>query len=98
MGNIIAIIIGIAVVAFFIWLMLPSPKAAPLATKSSDNPFIDPDDSYQIGLLVGMSGGSIPDAALMRFALLRFEEKYGRRATTADIGLVLGLIETVKRP
>ena len=98
MGNIIAIIIGIAVVAFFIWLMLPSPKSAPLATKSSDNSFIDPDDSYQIGLLVGMSGGSIPDAALMRFALQRFEEKYGRRATTADIGPVLGLIETVKRP
>ena len=96
MENIIPIVIGIAAVAFFVWLVVPSRNSAPLSSKNSNDPFIDPDDSYQIGLLVGMKGGTIPDAALMRFALQRFQEIHGRRATSTDIGLVLGLIESGK--
>jgi hypothetical protein len=44
-----------------------------------------------------MRGGTIPDAALMRFALQRFEEENGRRATSSDLGIVLGMIESSKR-
>jgi hypothetical protein len=97
MDNLIPIILGVAVVAFFIWLVVPSRNSPPLMSKNADAPFIDPEDSYQIGLLVGMRGGTIPDAALMRFALQRFQEEHGRRATSNDIGLVLGLIESSKR-
>ena len=96
MENIFPILLGIAAVVFFVWLVVPSKNSAPLMSKNPDDPFIDPDDSYQIGLLVGLRGGSIPDAALMRFALQRFQEIHGRRATSTDIGLVLGLIESGK--
>ncbi len=85
--------IAILVVGVFLWLLIPNAPMDKNRSNNSKNPFIDPDDSYQIGLLVGMTGGSIPDAATMRFALQRFQAIYGRRATTVDIGIVLGLIQ-----
>ncbi|MFM2081857.1 MAG: hypothetical protein RL380_548 [Verrucomicrobiota bacterium] len=88
---------AVVAVAVFVWLMIPSAKDKSVLSKSPNEPFIDPDDSYQIGLLVGMRGGTIPDAALMRFALQRFEEENGRRATSSDLGIVLGMIESSKR-
>ena len=87
------IIIGIAAVIFFIWLFIPTKSTRP-PSDGSGQPLIDPDDSYQIGLLVGMTGGSIPDAAVMRYALDRFKEMHGRPATTQDIGIVLGIIDS----
>jgi hypothetical protein len=88
------IILGVAVLAFFFWLMKPS--VVPGKTDSSGDPFIDPDDSYQIGLLAGLTDHSIPDAAVMRFALQRFQEVHGRRATSRDIGIVLGMVHTME--
>jgi len=43
-----------------------------------------------------LAGGSIPDAATLRFALDRFQKQHGRRATTRDIGTVLGMIKGMK--
>ena len=85
---------AIAAFAFLVWLFIPTSKMSANSDRSGD-PFIDPDGSYQIGLLVGLTGGSIPDAATMRFALDRFQKMHGRRATSRDIGIVLGLIESV---
>jgi hypothetical protein len=91
--TIIQVIVACAVLLFFIWLLIPNRKAG--STDNAGSPFINPDDTRQIALLVGLKGGSIPDAAVMRFALERFKQKYRRRATTRDIGIVLGLIDSV---
>lgn len=91
--TIIQVGVACAVLAFFCWMMIPnSPRGS---DNKAGDPFIDPDDTRQIALLVGLKGGSIPDAAVMRFALKRFEQQHGRRATTRDIGIVLGLIDTL---
>lgn len=93
MSQAFQILFGIAAVIFFIWLFIPTKATRPPSDESGQ-PLIDPDDSYQIGLLVGMTGGSIPDAAVMRYALDRFKEMHGRPATTQDIGMVLGIIDS----
>ena len=90
----LTIVVMAAVFVLFLWLLIPSSADTRHRSQESGDTFIDPDDSYQIGLLVGMTGGSIPDAATMRFALQRFQEIHGRRATTMDIGIVLGLIRS----
>ena len=91
--TIIQIIVGGCVLAFFFWVLIPNSKSG--GRDKAGDPFIDPDDTRQIALLIGLKGGSIPDAAVMRFALQRFEQEHGRRATTRDIGIVLGLIDTL---
>ena len=94
MENTLKLIVGLAAVAFFIWLMIPTSKSRAGQTDAAGQPFIDADDSYQLGMLAGLTGASIPDAAVMRFALQRFQEIHGRRATTADIGIVLGMVNS----
>jgi hypothetical protein len=59
-------------------------------TKSSD--IIDPNNSAQIGMLIGMLGGTITDAAVLKYALERFEQTYGRKATVTDVGILAGMI------
>lgn len=93
MPGALTIIIGVLAVAFFVWLFIPTKATAP-PSDTSGTTLIDPDDSYQIGMLVGMTGGSIPDAAVMRYALDRFKQIHSRPATTQDIGNVLGLIDS----
>jgi len=88
MQNIFAILIGVAAVAFFVWLLIPSSSV----NKQSDGELIDPSDSRQIGMLIGLAGGGIADAAVARFALQRFEQIHGRKATTRDVGIVVGLM------
>lgn len=94
MQHVVGISLCVAFLIFFAWLFTPNRKPASADRDASGDPFIDPDDTYQIGLLAGLTGGTIPDAALMRFALKRFQEIHGRRATSRDIGIVLGLIES----
>ena len=89
MTTLLQAIVPLAALAFFIWMLASSRNG-------SRREFIDPDDARQIGTLVGLSGGSIPDAATLRFALDRFQKQHGRRATTRDIGVVLGLIKGMK--
>jgi hypothetical protein len=95
MQSMFTFLLAIGVVGVLVWLMIPTSSTGANKGGSAD-PFIDPDDSYQIGLLVGMMSGSVPDAAVMRFALQRFQEIYGRRAKSTDIGVVLGLINSVE--
>jgi phosphotransferase system glucose/maltose/N-acetylglucosamine-specific IIC component len=88
MQSIFAILIGVAALAFFVWLFIPSSPAK----ETSDGELIDPSDSRQIGMLIGLAGGGIADAAVARFALERFEQIHGRKATTRDVGIVVGLM------
>ncbi len=62
----------------------------------TDDKLIDPSDSYQIGLLIGMTGGTVTDAAVAWNALQRFEQLNGRKATMRDIATVVGLMKTSK--
>ena len=88
MDPIFAILVGAAALGFFIWLLIPSSSPKP----DSCGELIDPADSRQIGLLMGLAGGGIADAAVARFALERFEQIHGRKATTRDVGIVVGLM------
>ncbi len=86
----IQITIGIAALVFFIWLCIPSGSTG----VGESGRLIDPNNSRQIAQLIGMTGGSIPDAAVARYALQRFQEIYGRPATTLDVGALIGIMQT----
>jgi hypothetical protein len=96
--EIVGVIVGVVAVAFFVWLVIPEP-ASPSSRRTTNEAkaeLIDPSDSRQIGMLMGMMGGSVSDAAVARFALQRFEEIHGRKATTQDAGIVAGLIRSIQ--
>ena len=86
MKETIGIIVAIAAVAFFVWMLLGKTKGP------TEDIVIDPDDPRQIGLLIGMRGGNIADAVVVKFALERFEKEHGRKATMRDIGIVAGMM------
>lgn len=91
MNTFYAIVIGAAAIGFLIWLL--SGSSSRLTDSASDqSELIDPSDSKQIGRLIGMTGGSVTDAAVARFALEQFEQIHGRKATTGDVGVVVGLM------
>lgn len=92
--NIVGIAITIAVVAAAIWLFLGPATAAP--GQGTDDETIDPSDPEQLGRLIGLTGGSITDAVTAQFAIRRFEENTGRRATFRDAATVAGLVSTIK--
>lgn len=89
MDFVFPFIIGASVLGIFIWLMIPSSSPA---TPAEGEELIDPSDSRQIGMLMGMAGGGVTDAAVARYALERFEQINGRKATTRDVGFVVGLM------
>jgi hypothetical protein len=89
MDSFFAFVIGAATLGVFIWLMIPSSTPR---TLGEGEELIDPSDSRQIGMLMGLAGGDVTDAAVARYALERFEQIHGRKATTRDIGFVAGLM------
>ena len=91
MHPIFVIFIGVIAVAILIWMFRGSRSAAG-SSASVDGELLDPNDSYQMGLLAGLMGGDVVDAAVYQFALRRFEEIHGRKATTRDVGTVAGLV------
>jgi len=66
------------------------------SANGSHDELIDPSNSYPIGLIVGMTGWAVMDAAIVRFALQRFEEQHGRKATMRDVGTVIGLMKEIR--
>jgi len=60
---------------------------------AGDDEVIDATNDRQIGMLVGMSGGTITDAEMARFVLERFEKINGRKATMREIGMVIGMLK-----
>ena len=94
METILLAFVGAAALVVFIWLLIPSsPSKAPAA----DGGLIDPSDPEQIGWLIGLAGGGIEDAVLARFALERFQQDHGRKATTEEVGIVIGLMSELKK-
>ena len=98
MSMAFSLIIFAGCIAFIVWLARgssPTAPAGPLPTPTSDEPaFIDSSDPKQIGLLIGLTGGSLKDAVTARFALQRFEQIHGRKATSRDIGLLVGMLNS----
>ena len=96
MQHLFGILFCVGLFVFVIWLFWGGSSSANQKTDAADDQLLDPSDSRQIGLLIGMTGGSIPDAAVARFALERFEQIHGRKATTRDIATVVGLMSANK--
>jgi hypothetical protein len=87
MALIAEIIFAVAVFAFFFWMLVTSSAAR------SEDDVIDATDARQVGNLIGLLGGSVADAAVAQYALRRFEEEHGRKATWRDVGLVGGMMK-----
>ncbi len=85
------IIMGVIAVAALIWMLWGSRTPAD-SSATADGELLDPADARQMGLLAGQMGGGVADAALYQFALRRFEEIHGRKATTRDVGTVAGMV------
>lgn len=53
---------------------------------------IEASDPRLLATLIGLTGGTIPDAAAARFALERFEALHGRKASLREAALVAGML------
>ncbi len=87
MANVFGLIV--ALVGLYLVLRLVWPEEG----VDFDRP-IDVSDPRVLGTLIGLTGGSIGDAALARYALKRFEALHGRKATLRDAATVAGLLKT----
>ncbi len=92
MHPILQAIIGLAVLVFVVWMLTSGGSSKSGPKVAGDSQLIDPNNMSHVGTLAGLMGGTIPDAAVMRFALKRFEETHGRPATIRDVGIVVGMI------
>ncbi|MGL4512458.1 MAG: hypothetical protein ACRCT8_05150 [Lacipirellulaceae bacterium] len=84
-----AIVVALLCLGLFVYLMVPTGKG-------QDEP-LDPTDPRTLGMLVGMTGGSVADAAVARFALERFEQEHGRKATLCDAVVVVVVVVGIMR-
>ncbi len=91
MSLLIQITIGIAASLVFGWLIL-SHASPPEACVASQDDVIDPKNAYQMGYLVGMTGGEVTDVSVVRDAVDCFEQTHGYKPTLRDAELVVGLM------
>ncbi len=83
------ILIGVVCLVVFIWIFFVPSKKPWTASEIAKA-----EESHMIGVLVGAMGGDITQAAVARYALERFEQQYQCKATTNDLGLLLGIISS----
>ena len=93
MSPLTLLILGLASCAFFVGLVF-SKTSTKGGTVCSQDDVIDPHNSYQLGFLMGMTGGTITDATVVRYALERFEKTHGYKPTLRDAALVIGLMNS----
>ena len=93
MSPILQILLGLAACGLFFWMMVTSQNPSVGRITSQDD-LIDPENSYQIGFLMGLTGGTITDAAVVRFALERFEQTHGYKPTLRDAALIVGMMQS----
>jgi hypothetical protein len=82
-------IVGILVLVLLIATFYPR--------KNQKSKVSDELDAYQVGLMTGVMGGSIEEAAIAQFALTRFEAQYKRKATRRDMAIVVSMIHAIGR-
>lgn len=83
MTLLIQLIIGIGV-SLCIGRLILTHTAPSEARIASQDDLIDPMNPYQIGYLVGMTGGTVSDTIVIRDALVQFEQTHGYRPTLRD--------------
>ena len=93
MSPILQILLGLAACGLFFWMMVTSQNPSVGRITSQDD-LIDPENSYQIGYLMGLTGGTITDAAVVRYALERFEQTHGYKPTLRDAALIVGMMQS----
>jgi nitrate reductase gamma subunit len=84
-------LIGLGSIGLFIWIFFVKSNKPMTAQES-----LEAEQAQVIGLITGMMGGSISDAATARYALQRFETQHKRKATSRDIAIVMGMIRGMK--
>lgn len=97
MIHVIGIGITVALFLFVCWLLSGRSGPANTGQPTEGDRTIDATDPKQIGLFVGMAGGSIPDAAAAKWALQRFEETNGRKATFKDVSMLVGICRGLRQ-
>jgi general secretion pathway protein G len=90
MNRVLHILLAASALAIFLWMLLGSKKP------DDENSEIDPTDDRHIGTLIGLTGGTIQDAAIARFALQRFEQEHSRKATVQEMAIVAGVLKGMK--
>ena len=94
LASIIQTILVVSAVAFFVWLLMGnSPSTSNSNLK--DGELLDPNDTRQLAMLVGMAGGDITDVAVARFAIQRFQEQHGRAPNTQDTATIIGIMRSL---
>ena len=91
MSLLIQVLIGSAASLVIGWLIV-SHATPPEAVVASRDDVIEPKNAYQIGYLVGMTGGLVSDVSVVREALDLFEQTHGYKPTLRDAELVIGLM------
>ncbi len=94
----LGLIAFVTAIAVFLWLCAGCRSEGVTPSTSSPQGPIDAADPKLIGLLIGMSGGTISDAAQAQFALRHFEASTGRKATAQDLGFIVGMMSTYDPP
>ena len=89
MSLLIQLMIGFGACLFLCWLILTHASPAEARIASQDD-LIDPKNSYQIGYLVGMTGGTVADTTVIYDALKQFELIHGYRPTLRDAPALVG--------
>ncbi len=83
-----ALAIGFVIIAFVKYRNTPIADGRSEADKERD---------YRIGVALGAMGYDIQYAAVVRYALSRFEEEKGRRATEQELATLIGTAIGVAR-
>lgn len=90
--QVIGGLLGLGYVIFMVLSWFEKPKV----DSSAGHENLAADNPAQIGVLVGLTGGTIADAATAQSALVRFEQTHGRKPTMQDAGVVVGLMNSLK--
>jgi nitrate reductase gamma subunit len=87
MENLTTYLIGIGAVGLLIWIFFVKSNK-PMTVQES----LEAEEARLIGMVTGMIGGSVADAAVARYALQRFEAQHKRKATPQDLAIVVSMI------
>jgi hypothetical protein len=88
-GTIMFILAMVFVVVAFV-----KYRNEPISDGRSD---VDKERDYRIGVAMGAMGYDIQYAAVVRYALSRFEEEKGRKATEQELATLIGTAIGVAR-
>ena len=83
-GSFIGIVLFVGWLGMCIWSWMK-----PVPTTNADS--CDAERDRQIGLIIGMLGGTVEAAAQVRYAISRLEEDLGRKVTLQEIAVATGV-------